>query len=132
MRSTLAHELTHVLQDQHFGLNREFDTDGEASVFRALVEGDANRIEAVYADKLSESDHDQLVAAQRADRGAADLGKVPPALVQLFGAPYALGGPLVDFIFNARAWPASMRRCADRRRARRCCSTRSHFCAANR
>ena len=48
-RTTLAHELTHALQDQHFNLERLTDEgageglDSEAHIaFRALVEGDAS------------------------------------------------------------------------------------------
>jgi hypothetical protein len=44
-RLVLAHELTHALQDQHFGLRRVLPTDPEnsdvAMAGRALVEGDA-------------------------------------------------------------------------------------------
>ena len=52
-RVTLAHELTHVLQDQHFDLTKlqkqacASDT-GDPAAFKALVEGDAVRIQHDY------------------------------------------------------------------------------------
>ena len=50
MRVTLAHELTHVLQDQHFDLERLADPDFDrADELRAMAEGDAGRIEDAYA-----------------------------------------------------------------------------------
>ncbi|HMC43606.1 MAG TPA: hypothetical protein VKI20_11410, partial [Acidimicrobiales bacterium] len=48
VRRTLAHELTHALQDQHFSIYRpELDKrDDESPVaFSALLEGDARRVE---------------------------------------------------------------------------------------
>ena len=52
-RVVLAHELTHVLQDQHFDLNRLQDSVRRApgqspEALRAVIEGDANRIEDKY------------------------------------------------------------------------------------
>ena len=55
---TLAHELTHALQDQYYDLTRlqNMKTDGEATAFRALVEGDATVVENAYIDQLSSAD----------------------------------------------------------------------------
>jgi hypothetical protein len=49
VRVTLAHELTHVLQDQHFDLQRLDEPDFEEHEgLRAMAEGDAGRIEDIY------------------------------------------------------------------------------------
>jgi hypothetical protein len=50
---TVAHELTHALQDQHFDLD-ELDAfaDGSPAVL-ALVDGDATRLEEEYLSTLS-------------------------------------------------------------------------------
>jgi hypothetical protein len=108
---TLAHELTHVLQDQHFDLGRlraEPDAEGddqedETIGLRAMAEGDANRIEAEYADsELSSDEQDAYEEQSEADGETAEegLAEVPPALVALFAAPYTLGdgflAPLED------------------------------------
>lgn len=49
MEATVVHELVHALQDQHFDLGAQFDeldAEDEAAVaLRAIVEGDAARIE---------------------------------------------------------------------------------------
>ena len=97
LRATLVHELTHALQDQHFDLTRidEFETSGEELAFRALAEGDADRIENLYIDDLSPSEQDEYDD----DSGEApDLEDIPPALIAYFGAPYALGDGFVGVI----------------------------------
>jgi hypothetical protein len=56
---TLAHELTHALDDQHFGIDRPElfqQSDEAAAAFTALAEGDARRVELAYNATLSEDD----------------------------------------------------------------------------
>ena len=60
-RVTIAHELTHVLQDQHFDLQklqkRAADSKtGDATALQALVEGDAVRIQDDYLEHLTSAD----------------------------------------------------------------------------
>jgi hypothetical protein len=88
-RTVLAHELTHALQDQHFGLTR-FDalTGDEGNAATALIEGDAVWVEDRYA-----------AAEAGRDPGAGSSGTrgVPPvALVQLLSFPYRDGPRFVD------------------------------------
>jgi hypothetical protein len=103
-KGTLAHELTHVLQDQTFDLNdteAEFDeTTTESDAFDALVEGDATWVEREYVSRLPESDQDAYYEAQESAGGEADPDAEPvPAIVDvLFGAPYVLGPDLVDML----------------------------------
>src|SRR5207245_1726987 len=106
LRVTLAHELTHVLQDQHFGfsgIHKEGES-GAASAFRALAEGDADRIEQKYVDTLSPADKASYDAEQQREdnQGKSQLSSVPPALVAFFAAPYALGDQFVDAIDQVR------------------------------
>ncbi len=97
-RVTLAHELTHVLQDQHFDLKRLYarandSTTGDTSAFLALVEGDAVRIEDLYEKSLSkteQAEYDREYAAEGA-RVRKEGAGVPDILGYLFGAPYELG-----------------------------------------
>lgn len=97
-RVTLAHELVHVLQDQHFDLaklQREASraTTGDESVFTGLVEGDAVRIEEMYLDTLSAKDkaeNDRLNAADRA-RINRESDDVPEIVQFALGAPYSFG-----------------------------------------
>jgi hypothetical protein len=94
VEATLVHELTHVLQDQHVDLERDFGDDDEAATaFHAIVEGDASRIETAYVDALPAEEREALDAAE-ADQLAGvetDLEGVPDYLQASIGAPYALG-----------------------------------------
>jgi hypothetical protein len=100
LRKTLLHELTHALQDQHFDLSRidEFETDGASNAFRAVVEGDANRIEARYYDALSEDERAAVDAESSKHSANTDLSDVPPMILAYMGAPYALGEQLVALL----------------------------------
>jgi hypothetical protein len=101
LRATLAHELTHALQDQNFDLRQiehqasEDDAHhgGSAGAMLALIEGDANRIEDSYVKALSaaqKKEYDREQAAQGRAYDKATVG-VPPFVELLFGAPYELG-----------------------------------------
>ena len=99
-RSTVVHELTHALQDQHFDLNRieaEIDDD-QAQGFQAVVEGDAERIQYRYIEQFE----DEQSAAVDETADPANEGSVydqyPPVLVAMFTAPYTLGHPLVELL----------------------------------
>jgi hypothetical protein len=97
VQSTLVHELTHVLQDQHFDLEEKTaeaeDDSAAASSLDALVEGDARRIEAEWRNGLSAQERKAVVTSldeqsQGFDEGAADI---PEVLTTLLSSPYALG-----------------------------------------
>lgn len=99
-RVTLAHELTHALQDQHFDLNRSedrLDAD-EQNLYRALVEGDATDVENKYVDRLSRTDQRDYDESQQNQADTSNLEDVPEVLQVLEGAPYELGPPLVSVL----------------------------------
>ena len=103
LQATLVHELTHTLQDQHFGLDvldeeDEDVSDGQYVAFRALVEGDADRIEFGYIESLGEEDQEAIGAS--AEDTASELGEGGPAqaLTALFAMPYILGDTFVDLL----------------------------------
>src|SRR3954454_6853889 len=100
LRVTLVHELTHAAQDQHFDAGRHLDTQGEAAAFRALLEGDAMRIEDRYIDQFS--DDERKAYEDQADKDFSDseakLTDVPPAVTAYFAAPYTLGRQLVQLL----------------------------------
>jgi hypothetical protein len=97
-RVTLAHELTHVLQDQHFNLSELQEKAAESetsdtSVFTGLIEGDANRVEELYLEKLSAQDkaeHERLNKAE-GERVESESGDVPDIVQFALSAPYAFG-----------------------------------------
>lgn len=101
-RVTLAHELTHALQDQHFDL-AERTTSGtseEVAAIRTIVEGDAMTVESQYVAQLSETDRASYESEYGSDSAQAekDLADVPAPLQasQLF--PYAIGRPFVGWV----------------------------------
>src|SRR5262245_23554253 len=71
-RATLAHELVHVLQDQHFDVDalerKAADSEtGDSGALRALIEGDAERIQDEYVSNLSDdeqAEYDRLQSAE--------------------------------------------------------------------
>lgn len=108
---TLAHELTHVLQDQNFDLSRMEDLDsGRAAVLRALAEGDATKVEDAYVDEeLTEEERAayEKESAQSGDEAVEELeDKVPGILTTTFAAPYILGPELIEFLDLQDGWKA--------------------------
>ncbi len=104
-RVTLAHELTHVLQDQHFDLNRleakvRRDPEGDSDALRAFIEGDADRIENDYVKELRASDRAAYRKGRDKEASKADQGtKSVPAIVTLiFSAPYRWGPPVLNVL----------------------------------
>jgi hypothetical protein len=103
-RITVVHELTHALQDQHFDLltlQGELD-DVTSETFTAIIEGDATRVENAYYAELSDEELDEVDAAYEVDSAEADYGRFPRVIVAQFGAPYALGEPLVTALAEDR------------------------------
>jgi hypothetical protein len=102
LRVTLVHELTHVLQDQAFdvGSSRmdDFETSQETAAFRALVEGDATRIEDEYLDTLSDAEREEADQALGLAPDDTSLDEVPVALQAIDYSPYAIGPPAVALL----------------------------------
>jgi hypothetical protein len=97
-RVTVAHELVHALQDQHFDVEElqeraEESTTGDSQALDALLEGDAVRIEDEYAlslsdDEFAEYERQLGVEGERFDEESAD---VPEIVGVELSAPYILG-----------------------------------------
>ena len=108
IEATLAHELTHVLQDQHYDIGdrleavAEDDTDEES--LRVLVEGDADRIEELWVDALPDAEREALDAAREEESTAAGdaLSELPASLVTFFASPYILGPGFMDILEAAK------------------------------
>lgn len=106
VRSTLVHELTHALQDQHFDLeekseqHEEDDDTSAAAVWSALLEGDADRIETAWAASLPAKERRAVEKAQAAvaDSALEDLADVPPFLLTQISSSYAFGAGLISLI----------------------------------
>jgi len=107
VRVTIAHELTHALQDQYFGLDRLDDQATSAGAQRgldALEEGDAVLDEGDYLNSLP-------VAQQRTDsveesRPGSGMA-AGPAIVEVDdNVPYVLGPDMVGAIYAVGGNPA--------------------------
>jgi hypothetical protein len=103
VRSTLVHELTHVLQDQHFDLETKTakveDDSAASSGLDALIEGDARRIEQEWRDGLSEEERTEVEEDLEArsdgyDEEAAEID-IPEVLTTMMSSPYSLGEALL-------------------------------------
>ncbi len=113
VRVTLAHELTHALQDQHFGLNRlsrRATTGGDQFGLTALEEGDAVLDEDDYQSSLPPAERREATAqpttggstsatgrSASATRGSASA--TVPILTVTASVPYVLGPDLVDALY---------------------------------
>ncbi len=100
-KATLAHELTHVLQDQHFDLQKlrhaaSVSDTSSGGALDALIEGDAERIKDGYLQGLPQADRDAYDAAQSKTEDAVgqQIASTSELVKIEFSAPYALG-PLV-------------------------------------
>ncbi|MBV9951165.1 MAG: hypothetical protein JO291_04390 [Acidimicrobiia bacterium] len=113
VRVTLAHELTHALQDQHFDLKQLYNDssrlqpDSYDTQLRAVVEGDAEDIEQRYIDEQLTSEERRAYEKQSEDEGKAANDKlqkasVPPGLLGTFSAPYWFGPRFVTMIEQER------------------------------
>jgi hypothetical protein len=103
VESVLVHELTHALQDQHFDLETRLDLlekrDDPAALagFRAVVEGDAKRVETAWKQDLPTKRRkalEQSLASQLRTYEQQSRG-IPAAIQTAMGAPYALGEALL-------------------------------------
>ncbi|KAA1425582.1 hypothetical protein [Nocardioides antri] len=103
VEATLVHELTHVLQDQHFDLEgkseelEDSDDSSASAAWEALVEGDADRIETAWVEDLSARDKKALEKDQeKQGKGVAKKIKdVPPFLRTQLGSSYVFGEALL-------------------------------------
>ena len=99
---TFAHEYTHALQDQHFGLARLIDVEGNsdrALATRSLAEGDATLLMAVYAyENVTQAEWDWL-AYQASRLEEEKVETAPQALGKVSLFPYTYGTQFVLGLF---------------------------------
>jgi hypothetical protein len=97
-RKTLVHELTRALDDQHFGIDRDFAGEQAAAAFEALVEGSAIRVERLYFESLPAGEQEEIKA--REDESGAGPGP-PSALEQILNFPSLYGPSFVEALVDA-------------------------------
>lgn len=95
VRAVLAHELTHALDDQWFGLRRpqlQKDNQEKELAFTALSEGDAERTRVDYEATMTTADQ---AVAKREEGANAEPPHVPQTVLILIGLPYIVGPEFV-------------------------------------
>jgi hypothetical protein len=100
---TLAHELTHALDDQRFGLKEQPPgTSDRSTAYSALVEGDATSVMTRYATQYMTGSN--LLGALFAT-STAGSPRLPPYIQSSLEFPYLEGQRFVDTLYRyARSW----------------------------
>ena len=108
VRVTLAHELTHALQDQHGDLDRLGNDPRLGNIHLSLVEGDAVVVENAYAKQMSAADRNAYAKADSAIADSANQAdaNVPAVLENAMAFPYVFGPTFVDALKAAGGTPA--------------------------
>jgi len=112
----LVHEMTHALQDQHFGLENylspEVDNDDRAMALSALVEGDASLVMFAYTlmpegrSVTDVPDFIELVSRQFAFMEATSpkLSSSPRYIKETIMFAYSYGAEFVKDIVAVKGW----------------------------
>lgn len=97
-RAVLAHELTHVLQDQYFNLDKinRAAAKEDSGVVDALVEGDATRIGDAYEAKMTDAERKEVDAKNGTGNGNAT--PLPPIFEVTIAGSYELGSVMVSIL----------------------------------
>lgn len=99
VEAVLVHELTHALQAQHFP-DIELGGPDDLQV-RAIVEGDAMRIEDAYVETMTDAEREDVYGENYADdESDAALSSVPWPMVDQAQAPYIFGPRFLDHIIE--------------------------------
>jgi hypothetical protein len=103
-----AHEYTHALQDQHFGLKRFLSADmnaDQAIAARALAEGDATLVMGAYAYTNVTDSEMEYMAYRAAFVQREVIDAASPALGVLTFFPYLEGSRFVFALWsNGQSW----------------------------
>jgi len=116
-RVVLAHELTHALQDQHFGLKAlplEIKTnDDRAAAASALVEGDATLVMSEYMLKNMSRQMVKDSVVSSFTQNMKQLETAPRYLREMLVFPYLRGQEFCASLFGAGDYAAVSRAYAD-------------------
>ncbi len=99
---TLAHELTHALEDQRFKLDLESSSSDDAGLANlALVEGSATAVMFTYAERHFTSE--QSLGGLLSSLGQ-DTGDLPPFIEAQLIFPYIQGQEFIKRLYAAGGW----------------------------
>jgi hypothetical protein len=100
---TLAQELFHALQYQHFEMGYDRSTLEGTNAVNGIVEGDGNYVDYLYEQRCGE-EWDCLLPDRSPGSGGAGYEHIGLALLQL--VPYSDGPPFVEDIREEGGWDA--------------------------
>ena len=103
--STLAHELGHAIQDQHFDIG-EYDrstVDRDKGIL-GLIEGDINLVQQRYRDACSSGVWEQECETEQRAPGGLDIPNWGVYFEQI--QPYSDGPPFIQDIEESGGWEA--------------------------
>jgi hypothetical protein len=95
-RGTLVHELVHALQDQHFDIGSAPDTQDGQLARNGVVEGEANRLEAMYRERCGS--RWRCVSELGGGGGGGSLDRWGRNVFTVIYFPYAVGPAFVDHV----------------------------------
>ena len=93
---TLAHELTHALEDQRFGLEEPKQDDDPGLAQLALIEGTATAVMFEYSERHFSAE--QAIGGMLSTLGQ-DTGDLPPFLEAQLVFPYTTGQRFVERLY---------------------------------
>ena len=102
-RKTLAHELVHALQDQHFTFGPAAETQDRQLATDGLTEGDANLVMDIYEQRCS---GDWRCLSRPQQGGTSAGGDFPAGVFLAIYQPYATGPAFVAALCDRGGWAA--------------------------
>jgi len=105
VKDVVVHELTHALDDQHFGIDKETADDDAASAYDALIEGSAMVVENHWYDSRPAPEQDTIDEEDSSGapaEGASGQAQAGPP--DVYGAisdfPYEIGPDFVQALLD--------------------------------
>ncbi|WP_459194462.1 Hvo_1808 family surface protein [Halosimplex sp. J119] len=103
-RVTLAHELVHALQDQHFSFGAEGETQDQQLANRGVTEGDARYVDLIYRDRCDTRWSCIPDPPSDGDSGGSGGASYNQGLFLTIYTPYAAGWQFVDEVRSDGGW----------------------------
>jgi len=102
-RTTLAHELVHALQDQHFGFGADGETQDRQLANRGVTEGDARYVDTLYENRCG-SEWACIPQPDAGEGGGSANSDYNRGLFLTIYTPYAAGSQFIDQVRAQSGW----------------------------
>jgi hypothetical protein len=104
---TMAHEIVHALQDQHFGLDIIYDEEQfeRAMAFRSVIEGDAVLTQELYAQTYFSEERRreyllEAFAMMQDETYNETMERIPEYILDTFFFPYSAGPEFILRLYD--------------------------------